>query len=93
MAFRDGDNFCKAFAGALVQKLCKNCSHPEKLQFFLRIYYTENILMKVGGSKKPQMTYVILKLKTSKASQLNSNTEKALFHPKNASEVTRGPVL
>ena len=48
--------------------------------------YTENVLVKVGG-------YVILKLKTSKVSQLNSNTEKALFHPKNASEVTRGPVL
>ena len=26
-------------------------------------------------------------------SVLNSSTEKALFHPKNASEVTRGPVL
>ena len=45
MAFLDGDNFSKAFAGALVnmsyqdmtnslvllQKLCKNCPHPEKL--------------------------------------------------------------
>ena len=55
MAFRDGDNFCKAFTEALMhdmsyhswlrylwydlhalvplQKLCKNCPHPEKLQF------------------------------------------------------------
>ena len=39
VVFRDGDNFCKAFAGAtrdmtysrvLLQKLCKNCPHPEK---------------------------------------------------------------
>jgi hypothetical protein len=51
VVFWDGDNFCKAFAGAqvyishitngkamsdttyarvLLQKLCKNCPHPEK---------------------------------------------------------------
>ena len=37
VVFLDGDNFCKAFAGAqvnlsysqmLLQKLCKNCPHP-----------------------------------------------------------------
>jgi hypothetical protein len=60
----------------------------ENGNFFLGYNYTENV-----GSKKSQMSYVILKLKTSKLSELNSNTEKALFHPKNASEVTRGPVL
>ena len=47
MAFRDGDNFCKAFEGAtsdmtnslvLLQKLCKNCPHPKKLQLLNPFY-------------------------------------------------------
>ena len=42
LLFENGNNFYKAFAGAkkiydlyalvLLQKVCKNCPHPEKLQ-------------------------------------------------------------
>ena len=35
IVFRDGDNFCKALA----ETLCKNCPHPEKLQFLRPIYF------------------------------------------------------
>ena len=39
VVFRDGDNFCKAFAGAQVNLSYHEWLHPEKLHFFQKCFH------------------------------------------------------